>query len=107
MTVSSSHSSDSSLARAPATAPAPAPAPAPRPWLLTVSFGFLVWTLLGVSFALSAYLNAVRDNASISFKRTLSGYLADFWLWGMLSPLIFRLATRYELRNRFPRNLFI
>jgi signal transduction histidine kinase len=78
-----------------------------RPWWITLSFGFLVWTLLGISFALSAYLNAVRDNASVSFKRTLSGYLADFWLWGMLSPLIFRLATRYELRKRFPRNLFI
>jgi two-component system LytT family sensor kinase len=79
----------------------------PRPWWIRVSFGFVVWTLLGISFALSAYLNAVRDNANISFKRTLSGYLADFWLWGMLSPLIFRLTIRYELRKRFPRNLFI
>ena len=78
-----------------------------RPWWIRLSFGFLVWTLLGISFALSAYLNAVRDNANISFKRTLSGYLADFWLWAMLSPLIFRLAVRFELRDRFPRNLFI
>jgi len=108
MTVSSSFSSDPLLAPAPAPAPSPAPPPVPsRPWWIRVSFGFLVWTLLGISFALSAYLNAVRDNASVSFKRTVSGYLADFWLWGMLSPLIFRLATRYELRNRFPRNLFI
>jgi len=83
------------------------PSPTRRPWWIRASFGFLVWTLLGISFALSAYLNAVRDNASVSFRRTLSGYLADFWLWGMLSPLVFRLATRYELRNRFPRNLFI
>jgi signal transduction histidine kinase len=86
---------------------APAPAPASRPYWIRLSFGFVVWTLLGASFALSAYLNAVRDNASVSFRRTLSGYLADFWLWGMLSPLIFRLAIRYELRKRFPWNLFI
>ena len=79
----------------------------PWPWWIRVSFGFLVWTLLGISFALSAYLNAVRDNASVSFKRTVTGYLADFWLWGMLSPLIFRFARQYELRDRFPRNLFI
>jgi signal transduction histidine kinase len=76
-------------------------------WWVRVSFGVLVWTLLGTSFALSSYLNAARDNANVSFKRTLTGYLADFWVWGLLSPLIFRLATRYELRKRFPRNLFI
>jgi two-component system LytT family sensor kinase len=85
---------------------ASAAAPA-RPWWIRVSFGFLVWTLLGISFALSAYLNAVRDNASVSFKRTVTGYLADFWLWGMLSPFIFKLAVRYELRDRVPRNLVI
>jgi sensor histidine kinase YesM len=78
-----------------------------RSWLIRVFFGFLVWTLLGISFALSAYLNAVRENANVSFKRTLSGYLADFWLWGMLSPLIFKLSTRFELRDRLPRNLLI
>ena len=81
--------------------------PTPKRWWVRLSFGFLVWTLLGTSFALSSYLNAARDNANVSFKRTLTGYLADFWVWGLLSPLIFRLATRYELRKKFPRNLFI
>jgi two-component system LytT family sensor kinase len=81
--------------------------PTRRRWWVRLLLGFLVWTLLGISFALGSYLNALQDNAVVSWKRILSGYLADFWLWGMLSPLIFRLATRYELRDRFPRNLFI
>ena len=66
-----------------------------------------MWTLLGASFALSTYLRALQDNIQISWKRILSGYLADFYLWGLLSPLIVLLARRFELRKHFPRNLLI
>jgi hypothetical protein len=76
-------------------------------WWLRWCFFFFVWTLLGTSFALSTYLGALQDNVQISWKRILSGYLADFYLWGMLSPLIFLLARRFELRTNFPRNLLI
>ena len=76
-------------------------------WWLRWFFFFCVWGLLGASFALSTYLGARQDNVQISWKRILSGYLADFYLWGLLSPLIFLLARRFELRKHFPRNLFI
>lgn len=76
-------------------------------WWLRWCFFFCVWTLLGVSFALSTYLGARQDNVQLSWKRVLSGYLADFYLWGMLSPLIFLLARRFELRKHFPRNVLI
>ncbi|HKP82896.1 MAG TPA: histidine kinase [Pyrinomonadaceae bacterium] len=76
-------------------------------WWLRWFFFFCVWTLLGVSFALSTYLGARQDNVQISWKRVLSGYLADFYLWGMLSPLIFLLARRFELRKHFPRNVLV
>ena len=76
-------------------------------WWLRWCLFFCVWTLLGVSFALSTYLGARQDNVQISWKRILSGYLADFYLWGMLSPLIFLLARRFELRKHVPRNLLI
>ena len=70
-------------------------------------FGFAVWTLLGFSFALRTYLSAVQSNATIFWKTTLSGYLVDFYLWGAISPLIFILAKRFELRRHTLRNLFI
>src|SRR5258708_37162416 len=76
-------------------------------WWTRLCFGFLVWTLLGLSFALSSYLGARQDNVHIGFRRILSGYLADFYLWGMLSPLIFRLAKRFELRRQLARNLLL
>jgi two-component system, LytTR family, sensor kinase len=76
-------------------------------WWLRWLFFFCVWTLLGVSFALSTYLGARQDNVQLSWKRVISGYLADFYLWGMLSPLIFLLARRFELRKHFPRNVLV
>jgi two-component sensor histidine kinase len=76
-------------------------------WWVTLVFGFCVWTLLGLSFALGTYLGALQDGGHISWNRIASGYLADFYLWGMLSPLIFKMARRYELRSSFPRNLLI
>lgn len=77
-----------------------------RRWLRWC-LGFCVWTLLGLSFGLSSYLGARQENVQISWKRTITGYLADFFLWGMLSPLIFKLSRRFELRQVFPRNLLI
>ncbi len=62
---------------------------------------------MGFSFALSTYLGALQQNVHISWKTTISGYLADFYLWGIISPLIFKLARRFELRAHFPRNLLI
>jgi len=78
-----------------------------RPRWIRWGFFFCVWTLLGLSFAVSTYLGALQNGAQISWKRALSGYLADFYLWGMLSPLIFLVARRFELRHHFPRNLLI
>lgn len=69
--------------------------------------GFIVWTLLGFSFALRSYLAALQENIQVSWKTALSGYLVDFYLWGLISPLIFILAKRFELRRNLARNLFV
>lgn len=71
------------------------------------SFGFVVWTLLGTSFALRTYLSALQNDINISWKSTLSAFLVDFYLWGLVSPVIFRLAKRFGLRRQLVRNLLI
>jgi sensor histidine kinase YesM len=71
------------------------------------SVGFIVWTMLGLSFAVRSYLTALQNNANVSWKGTVSAYLIDFYLWGLLSPLIFILAKRFELWRHLPRNFFI
>jgi two-component sensor histidine kinase len=69
--------------------------------------GFVVWTLLGVSFAIRSYLTGLQNNSNPSWKATLSAFLTDFYLWGLVSPLIFLLARRFELWRHFPRNVLI
>ena len=76
-------------------------------WWFRWLFGFCVWTLLGFSFALGTYLGALQNGVHVEWKRTITGYLSDFYLWGLLSPLIFKLARRFELRERFPRNVLL
>src|SRR5262245_65043339 len=71
------------------------------------SVGFVIWTLLGVSFAIRSYLQGLQNNSNPSWKGTLSAFLTDFYLWGLVSPLIFMLARRFELWRHFPRNVFI
>jgi sensor histidine kinase YesM len=63
--------------------------------------------MLGLSFAVRSYLTALQNNADVSWKGTVSAYLIDFYLWGLVSPLIFILAKRFELWRHLPRNLFI
>src|SRR5215475_9719038 len=69
--------------------------------------GFAIWTLLGLSFAVRSYLSALQSNLDVSWKHMISAYLADFYSWGLVSPLIFRLAKRFELLKRLPINLLI
>jgi two-component system, LytTR family, sensor kinase len=76
-------------------------------WWVRWCFGFLVWTSLGFFFALRTFLGALQQNVQVSWRGTITGYLADFYLWGIVSPLIFKLARRFELRSRMPRNFLI
>jgi sensor histidine kinase YesM len=69
--------------------------------------GFAIWTLMGLSFAVRSGLSALQSNLSISWKAMITAYLTDFYLWGLVSPLIFKLARRFELLRRIPRNLLI
>jgi len=71
------------------------------------SVGFGVWSMLGLSFAARSYLSALQNNTEVSWKGTLSAYLVDFYLWGLVSPLIFWLAKRFELWRYLPRNILI
>jgi signal transduction histidine kinase len=61
-----------------------------KPWAL--AFGF--WTLLGLSYALSAGLSDLSEGQAANWGRLATWYLASFWLWMLLVPLIARLGQR-------------
>jgi len=64
-------------------------------WLI----GFLVWTLIGISFASRSYFTFYRDGVVVPWYEIFSGFLVDFYLWGAASPLIFWLVKRFPIER--------
>ncbi|HEX8250316.1 MAG TPA: hypothetical protein VF599_19235, partial [Pyrinomonadaceae bacterium] len=62
--------------------------------------GFLVWTLVGFSFALRTYFYNQRMGMDISLLPLIISYSIDFYLWGLASPLIFLLCRRFPLERK-------
>lgn len=57
-----------------------------------LAFGF--WTLLGLSYALSAGLSGLGEGEAPNWGRLSTWYLASFWLWMLLVPLVAWLGRR-------------
>jgi sensor histidine kinase YesM len=69
--------------------------------------GFLVWTIVGLSFALRTYFYNQRMSLDIPLLPLTISYLIDFYLWGLASPLIFLLCRRFPLeRKHLPSHTF-
>lgn len=62
--------------------------------------GFLVWTIVGLSFALRTYFYNQRMGMNISLVPLIISYLIDFYLWGLATPLIFLLCRRFPLERK-------
>src|SRR5215203_1611084 len=58
----------------------------------TWAIGFVVWTIIGASFASRSYFTLYRDGVVVRWYEIFSGFLVDFYIWGAVSPLIFRLT---------------
>ncbi len=61
--------------------------------------GFIVWTIIGLSFASRSYFTAYRAGTTVNWKEVIAGYLIDFYIWGAVSPLIFWLARRFPIER--------
>src|ERR1051326_4105243 len=68
------------------------------------------WTLVGIIFAGISYAAALgENNKEFGFVSALRLNLVQFYLWAILSPLVFRFSRRFpiELRPLNVRNLFL
>jgi signal transduction histidine kinase len=61
-----------------------------KSWALALGF----WTLLGLSYALSAGLSDLSEGQQANWGRLATWYLASFWLWMLLAPSIGRLGRQ-------------
>lgn len=66
-----------------------------RNWLI----GFVVWTLIGLSFAIRSYVNSVQAGTGITWQDFFSAYLIDFYVIGAASPVIFYLCRRFPIER--------
>src|SRR5947207_6812111 len=63
------------------------------------------WTLVSVIFAAISYAAAVgENNKEFGFVSALRLYLVQFYLWAILSPLLFKFSRRFPIEFR-PLNL--
>src|SRR5437588_348387 len=67
------------------------------------------WTLVGLIFAALSYASAIIENRHFALHYALRLNLPYFYLWGALSPLIFRFSHRFpvEVRPFRLRNLLL
>src|SRR2546429_647114 len=74
------------------------------------AFLFSGWTLVGVIFAAVSYAAAIgENNKEFGFVSALKLNLVQFYLWAILSPLLFRFSRRFpiEFRPLNVRNLLL
>jgi two-component system, LytTR family, sensor kinase len=71
---------------------------------------FAGWTMVSVIFAAVSYAGAIgENNKEFGFLSALRLNLVQFYLWAVLSPLVFRFSRRFpiELRPLNVRNLLV
>jgi two-component system, LytTR family, sensor kinase len=74
------------------------------------AFLFVGWTLVSIIFAGISYAAAIgENNREFGFVSALRLNLVQFYLWAILSPLVFRFSRRFpiELRPLNVRNLVL
>src|SRR5215813_2867043 len=63
------------------------------------------WTLVSVIFAVVSYAAAIGENhREFDFVSALRLNLVQFYLWAILSPLLFRFSRRFPIEFR-PLNI--
>jgi two-component system LytT family sensor kinase len=63
------------------------------------AIGFVIWTIVGISFGIRTHLWAQMNATPTIFWETIPNYMVDFYFWGAASPLIFILCKRFPIER--------
>ncbi len=61
--------------------------------------GFLIWTLIGLSFAAQFYLFSLKGGHPVPWSEAIESSLADWYVWAVLSLPVLWLARRFPLEQ--------
>ena len=59
-------------------------------------FGFVFWTLLGLSFASQFYISSAKAGLEVSWRQAVSYALGDWYVFAALSVPVIQLARRFR-----------
>ena len=59
----------------------------------------MIWTLVGASFGTRSYLYAQLYGPPAGFREMVPNYMTDFYIWGLFSPIIFKLCRRFPIER--------
>ncbi len=62
--------------------------------------GWLLWTVIGLSFASQFYVASLKAGRTVSWKEAIVWSLGDWYVWGLLSIPIFTLTRRFHLEGK-------
>jgi signal transduction histidine kinase len=63
------------------------------------AIGFGVWTIVGISFGTRSYFYSQTNGPPASFWEMVPNYMVDFYVWGLVSPLIFKLVKSVRIER--------
>lgn len=73
-------------------------------WLI----GFGIWTTLAIFLSIRGLLYYYRQGVEIPWASVISSSFIDFYLWGMVSPLIFIICRRFPFeRDKIVRRILL
>lgn len=63
------------------------------------AIGFGIWTIVGISFGTRSYLYSQTNGPPVNFWEVVPNYMTDFYCWGAVTPLIFKLVKRFPIER--------
>ena len=63
-------------------------------------YNFLIWSVVALFTASQLYLKSMLDGATPSWMSLFKVQLLVWWVWGLITPLVFRLGNHFRVHKK-------
>lgn len=74
--------------------------------LKSIAVGFLIWSIIGFSYASEFYLRNYHSDRIISFWDIIVGFIWEFSLYAVFTPFLLKFGKRFPLEYKISVKLF-